>query len=360
MVATVLALGAAIAVYAREVALDTANFTEISGELLENDEIRPVLASYLVNQLYANVDVAGALTEVLPDQFDRLGATAAAGLRQLTLRTANQLLADPTVQQLWRDANREAHEQFVAAVEGESTALLTANGEVVLDLRPILSELVQRAGLPGVAIANLPGGAAQIVVLDQEQLDNASEAADALRQAAFWLVIAAVVLWVAAVWLARGRRRETVRAIAVGLILAGLVLVVLRRFIGTSIVDALIDANSVEPAGEAAWLIATGVLKQVSWLFIVLGLLAVVWAWLCGQMRWAVAARRWVAPFMAEHRLVVYGIAAAVILLLLAWGPAGDVRGVVGLAIAFVLVALGVETFRRQCARELTESEPPA
>src|SRR5947208_7655368 len=68
VLAAVIGLVAALNVWVKRQALSTDNFTNASSQLIENEQIRGALSVYLVNQLYANVDVSAALEQRLPPQ----------------------------------------------------------------------------------------------------------------------------------------------------------------------------------------------------------------------------------------------------------------------------------------------------
>jgi hypothetical protein len=346
VLASLVAFVSAFAIYLREVVLDTPTWADTTGAMLENDEIRAVLAEYLVDELYTNVDVAEQLGDRLPDALQGLAAPAAGALRQVAVNAANSFLDNPRVQNLWVQANTVAHTQLVEVIEDD------AEGPVVLSLSPMIQELALRIGLSESAATLLAGRAGEVVILDEDQLDTARQAADVLEKVAFWLLIAAVVLAVAAVYVGRGRRREVVRGLAIGLLAIGILLVVARRFIGTSLVEAIVENRAVEPAGIAAWLIATETLQEVTAVAVTLGALGVVWAWLCGPTRWGTSVRRWLAPTFRDHPIIPYGVFALIALVLIAWGPLGDSQSLVGLGIVIVLLVLGIETFRRKVVSE--------
>ena len=68
-VTTVLAVLAILAVWANRQLLNPNNWSNTSAKLLENAAVRDATSNYLVNQLYANVDVAGELKGRLPAQL---------------------------------------------------------------------------------------------------------------------------------------------------------------------------------------------------------------------------------------------------------------------------------------------------
>ena len=76
---TILAILSMISVWARDQALDNATWNRTSAELLANPQIQTALGTYLVDQLYDNVDVPAEIEKVLPTNFKPLAPVAAAG-----------------------------------------------------------------------------------------------------------------------------------------------------------------------------------------------------------------------------------------------------------------------------------------
>ena len=61
VVASLLAVLSATSVWVRRQALDTDAWVNASSDMLANKDVQALLATYVVDQLYQNVDVAGAL-----------------------------------------------------------------------------------------------------------------------------------------------------------------------------------------------------------------------------------------------------------------------------------------------------------
>ena len=74
---TVLAIVGIFAVWANRQMFNPDNWANTSTQLLQNKTIRNATANYLVDQLYANVDVAGEIKAKLPKQLQPLAAPAA-------------------------------------------------------------------------------------------------------------------------------------------------------------------------------------------------------------------------------------------------------------------------------------------
>src|SRR5207248_1088720 len=132
---------------------------------LGDERIRSGLSSYLVDQLYANVDVAGELRSLAPKDLKALAGPAAGGLREVLGQAAVQAFALPRVVEAWKQANRVAHKEFVAVVEGRRQGTVKVKqGEVVLDLRPLVSDLAERVGI-GDVTSRLPPAAGHLRIL---------------------------------------------------------------------------------------------------------------------------------------------------------------------------------------------------
>ncbi len=351
VLACVIGLISALNVWVKRQALSTDNWTTASANLLENDEIRGALSVYLVNQLYDNVDVGSALTQRLPKQTKQLGPPLAAALEPALVRTADSLLGRPRVQRLWENANRKAHELFMAVLNGDRGLLRTTDGNVVLDLRPLLQELAAATGLGGRLTGRLPPDAGQIVVMHGNQLEVARTTVKTIRVLSYLLSFLVLALFVGAVWIARQRRRTTLLAIGVGLVIVGMLVLVARRFGGNYLVDALTTNPDAKRPVSAAWAIGTELLRNVGVNVVIYGLLTVLGAWIAGPSRLAVALRRRAAPTLSERPVVVYGALASALLLLLLSGPT-DGQRIYPLLLLFVFSFIGVEVLRRQARRE--------
>ena len=115
----VLALVAAAAIWVERLALDEENFVETTSEVLESEEVQVVLSTFLVDQLYANVDVAAELRARLPAETKGLAAPLAGGLRQVAVRAADRALDSAAVHAL-HDKGVLTEEEFAS----EKTAIL--------------------------------------------------------------------------------------------------------------------------------------------------------------------------------------------------------------------------------------------
>lgn len=356
-IAALIALASSLTVWVKEQVLDTDAWVDASSDMLRDDEIRPALAIALTDALFEGGNLAVRLEARLPDDLDRLADPLAGFIRARAPDVADQLLQTPRALALWETINRRAHRQLVNLLENEGDDALTLeeNGDVVLDLQPLVEQLAARVGVD----VELASGAAQITIMRSTQLAAAQDTVSVINFLTVFLGLVVLALLALAVYLARGFRREVLRGAGASLLVVGVVLLVVRRIVGSELVEALTSAQT-EPAGGAVWLIATDLLKNVGIALIAYGILSVVGAWLAGPTRIAVRLRRALAPTFRERPVIAFSAVFLAILLALYFGPAGDTRRLFGILILSALVLLGVEALRRQTLREFPAEEPAA
>jgi hypothetical protein len=359
VLATIIALVSALNLWVKRQALSTDNWTNASSQLLADPDIRNAISVYMVNQLYDNVDVGQALAERLPPATKPLAPTIAGALEPALVQLANNVLGRPRLQQLWVEANRRAHELLIALLDGKHELLVSTNGNVVLDLRPLLEQFVEQTGLGGRVLAKLPPDAGQLVVLQGNQLDTARKAVKVIRVLSFLLTFVVLAMFALAIYLAHGRRRRMLLAAGSGVMIVGLIVLVVRRLAGRYLVDALTSTTDQKVPVGHAWAIGTELLRNVGINALIYGTLVVLAAWIAGPSRPAVWVRRHSAPTMRDRPVVVYGLLAVVLLLVLLAGPTDGER-IYPLLVLFALAVVGVEILRRQTMREFPEAHVPA
>jgi hypothetical protein len=356
--AALIGLVASLNVWVKRQALSTDNWTQASGQLLENDKIRGALSVYLVDQLYQNVDVPKALEQRLPPQAKPLAAPIAAGLQQVAVRSADSLLARPRVQQAWKEANRRAHKLFLGVLNGKHNILQSTNGNVVLNLQPLVQLLAERTGLGARIQQRLPPDAGQIVVMKGNQIDAARKTVKVIRVLSYLLLFLMIALYAAAIWIARGRRRTVLLGVGISVLVVGLLVLVVRRFAGNYLVDALTTNPDDKKAVSASWAIGTQLLRNVGLNAVIYGVVIVFAAWIAGPAGAARWSRRKLAPTMSDHPVVIYGVVALVLCLILLAGPT-DAQRIFPLLILFASAFVGTEVLRRQTIREFPPERQP-
>jgi hypothetical protein len=362
VVASLLSFLAIFALWANRQLLNADNWADTSSELIANDDIRTQVATFMVDEVYANVDVQSELEQAFeqllrPGTASALAGPAAGGLQTFAEQRLDNLLARPRPQQAWEEANRRAAARLIAIVEGgESDVVSTTGGEVTLDLKALLGETQSNLGVGGRVQEKLPESAAQIVVLRSSQLGLAQDLVSLLKAVAIVFVVLALGLYALGIYLARGWRREALRACGVGFIFAAAAALVARSVGGGAVVDALATTEAVRPAVEASWSIGTSLLVEVATAALIYGVVIVFAAWLAGPTAWAVGARRALAPYLREPRYA-WGAFGVIVLVLIAWAPTPAFRLVIPTLILIGLLAAGTEALRRQTMREFPDAD---
>jgi hypothetical protein len=346
--------------------LDTDEWVDTSGRLLEDQAISDAVADYSVDQLYANVNVTRLIKKRLPDGLEQAAAPAAAGIREVGTRAAERAFQSTRVQNLWQDANRVAHTQLVAILKDESEAVSTQEGKVILDLQPIIFQLADRLGFKkqvvkaidkGEETGRLKPGFAQLEVADSDQLDTAQTVTKILEGLAWLFTIGTLALFALAVWLARGRRWMIVLGYGLGLIAAGLAAIALRSAAKGPIVDSLAKTEDARVPTEHAWEISTSLLHSIASSVIVFGVLFVIASFLASPANAAVSIRQALAPSFRERPVIVWSVfAAAALLAVIIWPPDGT-RQVVLTLLLIALAGAGLEALSRKAQHEFPQAE---
>jgi hypothetical protein len=357
--ATIVGVVAVLSTWVKREALDTNNWTNTSSKLLADPAIREAVGGYLVNELFSSTDVAGRLRAALPPQAQGLAGPASAGLRELAGRAAPELLARPRVQDAWRTANRTAHRELLAILNGGGAVVSTDKGEVVLDMHSLVDQLAttlgveqQVAGVHSKVGGRLPPNVGRLVILRSNQLNTAQDVTKLIRNISIVSTVLSLVLFALAIGLAQDRRRLALRGTGWCFFGIGIGVLLVRRVAGNQVVDALVPAESVKAAAHDAWAIGTSLLYSIALALVIYGLLIVAAAWLAGPTRPALAVRRALAASLRDHPVAVYAVVGGVYLLVLLWGPTPALRNLIPILLIAALIVLGIELLRRQTARE--------
>jgi hypothetical protein len=342
-----------LAGYVRFQGLDTDTVENTAGDLIADPEIRDQIAATLVDQLFTNVDVEAALRERLPPEQQGLAGPIAGAVRVGADNGAQRLLERPRPQELWVRTVTQTHRNLIRVLEDDTGAVSTEGGEVVLDLQPLVIQLGERVAIIGRLDERLQANpdAGRITIMEADQLETAQDLTQLLKALGTWLWLVPVVLWAIALWLARGRRLGLLRMIAFSSIVAGLLVLAVRRFTGSLVVDELAPSESVKIAAGDAWDILTSLLRDGGLTLVGLGVIFLVAVWLAGASASATGSRRWLAPYIARAE-VAFGSAAALLFLLVWWGPTAQTHRWQLVIAAAIVLALGVEVLRRQTRAE--------
>jgi hypothetical protein len=345
--AAVVGFLAVFAVWAKRQLLETDTWAETSTELLEDEEIRTAVSGYLVDTLFSEVDVDAELQQALPPRAARAAGPIAGAIRRLADDLALRALERPRVQELWEEANREAQSTLLALVEEGGSEPVT------LDVGTLVDQLGDQVGFTGAA-EKLPPEAAEIVILDNDELVAAQDAVDLLETLAWVVATIALLLFSLAIYLAEGWRREALRDVGFAFIAVGVAVLVARGVAGNYLTDQLASTASVEPAAANTWEIGTSLLAEGGGAMIFYGIAVVLGAWLASPIGVGRSIRRELAPVL-ERRGIAYAVLAALLLFLFWWAPTPGFERLLPSLVLIALLVAGLETLRAQARRHFPD-----
>jgi uncharacterized protein YukE len=492
VLASVVLVLSIIANWVQREALDTNQIKGTTDQILKDPDVQQALATYTVDQLYANVDVQSQIAQKLPSAAQPLALPVSAAVRQLATNAAQRALASPQVQSLVSTAIASAQQQFVRLIDNKSQFVSTTGGNVTLDYGSVVADLATRLGVDPATISKLQGlvqsfttelrqrlttaqarinsargtlsqlqagkltpalkqnlkdlhqnatelqakiaslekaikgvqgkvpdqlkgrlsqlkgrlsdadarltalnqriaavltdpsqanvGAldaslaslqtriktlldrqavqtpGQLVIMGSGELSGLQKVVSLLQNLGFVLPILSLLLYIGAIYLAKGWRREALMAAGGGIVVATLFVLLTRRLIGNG-VDSVAASETVKPAITSVWDIISAGLRQRALFVFVIGVAFIGGGLLAGPGRHEVAVRRFLAPYLRDHPVAVYSVLAALFLVWLSFIPGinnlGQVLVIVALA---ALAVVGVEILRRQAAREFPAS----
>jgi hypothetical protein len=353
VVGTLLWTAFGLGLWAQRQALDTDNWVETSGELLENEQIRSTLAFFIVDQLYDSQAVQDRLEEVLPPRLQGLAAPAAAGLKEVARRNAPRVLGSAAALKAWETANRTAHDELLDIVDNG-----VGGRDVSLDLKALVGEVAAGTGLPANAADKLPPNVANLQVASTDQLDNVRALLHLFKTIVWVLLGLAVAAFAGAIALAADRRR-TVLNVGGCMMFAGIAVLAFRTLAGKYVEDSLANAPNANAIAGDVWEIATRLMVDAAQGSFLFGFFVVLGAWLIGPGRRATAVRRFAAYPLREHAGFTRAGLATAILLLVVWGPAPWTQRIWPIVIFTVIAFLWLERIRQRTLAEFPNEPPP-
>jgi hypothetical protein len=355
------------ATWARRTLLDTDRYVATVAPLAEDPAVQEYLARTVTEQVFSALDVQAKLAASLQERSPKLAFLAAPianGVEGFVKDRLQQVFASDAFATSWEEANRFAHAQLLAVLEGGGDTVQVQQGAVVLNLLPlvkaglaamtgVVSDIVghqvtlpQITGeeIPSEAVTrlesalgvDLPDQFGTIVVYQADQLAAVQKGVDLASRGIVALAFLFVVCVALALWISRRRRRTLVQLMAALVV----ILVIERRF---SIAEANAIVAKVKPENQAAARavvdqVVGALLRYTGWL-LAFALLVLLIALITGPYPWAVRVRDWTAEvasaavgavrgreaggsvtWVADHRdvLMLAGAAIGVLLLLLA------------------------------------------
>jgi len=231
------------ATWAHRTVVNTDAYIATVGPVVADPAVQAAVSREVTDEIYATLNPQQVIANALPPKAAPLAGPLSNGVKGYLQQGINKILASPKFQQLWLAANRFSHAQLIAALNGNSKALVTTHGQVVLNLVPLLNEALKsvqtRASallgrnitLPVISGDTVPAAACQkiaatirrplpptcgqIPLFKATALANAQHAYRAFNRLVLALLIVTPLLFIAALWVSP-RRRRTLLQLTIG------------------------------------------------------------------------------------------------------------------------------------------------
>ncbi|QHC22691.1 hypothetical protein [Streptomyces sp. GS7] len=239
ILAFLLAPLAVVAAWVNNEVTDTGRYVQTVAPLASDPAVQNALTDRLTNRVVDAVDVP-ALTASLARALDRAGApplvvdhsqALAEPLKNALTGAVRTVVAKVVksgeFRDVWRSANRVAHENVVNVLTGEGNRAVQAKGDtIVLNIGTVVDHVKQRLVDHGYrAAAKIPDVDKTIPLLQVDKLNKAQSAMRLLDIVGNWLPVTAVGLAALAVWAAPAHRVALMTAaIGVGVMMVALLI----------------------------------------------------------------------------------------------------------------------------------------
>lgn len=336
VILSVLVFAAAVpGTWARRTLLDTGRYVATVTPLASDPAVQEYVARTVTQQVFVALDVEQRLSDVLQERDPRLSFLAGPlsnGLRGFVQEKLQAIFASEAFATYWEQANRFVHAQLIATLEGGGETLEVQNGQVVLNLLPlvneglrsistIVSDLIGRPvtlpdlsgdEVPSESIARvesalgveLPDRFGTIVVYDSQALSAVQDGVDLASRVIIVLVLLFLVFAAIALWVSPRKRRTLVQLSA-----SIAVVLVIERRLAIAQSDALIEQAKPENRAAANAVIdqvLASLLRYTGWLLAIAFVVLVV-TLVSGPYPWAVRLRSFVADLVRATSGAVRG-----------------------------------------------------
>ena len=312
--ATAITLGCVLApvsvlgVWAANQVSNTDRYVANMAPLIDDPAVQHALSTKITDQITSRVDVQAlvnqASAQLAGDRLPRVASLLQnfsgpidSAVDNFIGTTVARVVASPAAAAAWTEANRIAHSGVVRVLSGQGSAqssgtLTVVNGDIVLNLGPLITQVKQALVARGLTVADkIPAVNATFPLFAAPNLQKAQAGYRLVNTLKWVLPFVTLALLAAGIWLSRRRRRGLIGA-ALGLAASMLVLA------SALLIARAIYLNSVPsnvlPSDAAAALYDTLVrfIKQGLRVLLLVGLVVAAAAFLAGPSRAAVGVRR--------------------------------------------------------------------
>jgi hypothetical protein len=140
------------AYWLRSEVFDTRRYVQTVTPLASNPAIDRAVAAKVTSELFAHADLAGITKQALPKDAQALSDSLVVALRRYTREEVTRFLRTPLFRRLWQQANRQAHEAFVDALDRRPGPLISDRGGIDIDLSSVVVAVRRELSVAGLHV----------------------------------------------------------------------------------------------------------------------------------------------------------------------------------------------------------------
>ena len=301
---------ASVATWTHQVALNTDRFTAIVSDVVDDPAFIDPIATKISQKVITALDVQTRLDDQLPGPSKLLAGTMTAAVQGVIERQLGQALENPTVRQALLTSVSFTHARLVRFLRGDSTALTIVDGQVQLNVFPVIGAALTQLQTIGVLPADLqlpdlstdeapaaisaklesalgitiPADFGTVPLMEAKKLETAQTLVKAFDIVVIVLIILSVALVALALWLATNRRRMVIY-LAIGVIVSFLIARFAIESTSSMVVDGIADLGlrgSILAMVDAI----VGAFIGVTTVILIVTLILLIVAYLAGRPAW--------------------------------------------------------------------------
>jgi len=281
---------------------DTGRYVATVEPLIHDPAIQNYLTDQITNQITNQLNITGLVNQSaaqlnskgltrISSLLTQFGPQIASSVTGFIHSTVHSVIGSQAMATAWVQANTLAHQSLVKVLSGQGGgAISTKNGQIVLNLGPLIVVAKQDLVAKGFKLANsIPPVSPTLALFQAKDLGKAQTYYRLTKAARIVLIVLALVLLAAGVWVARGRRRALIGA---GLGLAASMLILgIGLDIGRGIYLSSIPNTFPTDAAAAAYDALVHFLRLTLRVVLVVGLVVAIGAFFTGPSRAAIQTR---------------------------------------------------------------------
>jgi hypothetical protein len=386
----ILAPVAVLSVWAGNQVSDTGRWVATVEPLIHDPAIQNVLTDKITNEITSQLNLNGiisqAATETGAKGLPRISSLLTTFGPQITSSvtgfihsTVHTVIASQAMANAWVQVNTVAHQSLVKVLSGQGGgAITTSNGQIVLNLGPLIVVAKRDLVARGFSLANsIPDVNPTVALFEAKNLGQAQSGYRLITRLKIVLPILVLVLLAAGVYVARGHRRALVGAglgLAASMLVLAIGLLIARSIYLSSVPSSVLPGD----AAAAAYDTLVYYIKIGLRVVLAVGLVVAIGAFFTGPSRTAVQTRSGLKSGMErirnlgerrgvsagpvghwtyQHRRILRIAAVTVVgVILVFWGQPTAVVVIVLVIVLLVLLGL-IELIGRPAAEPETAAQ---